>query len=72
MAALDEVTWCATLGGDEFAVLIERDADDERLTRVARTALAAVGEPVLLGDNEIAITASVGVVRGLRRGRGGG
>jgi diguanylate cyclase (GGDEF)-like protein/PAS domain S-box-containing protein len=53
------------LGGDEFAVLIERDADDERLNRVARTALAVVAEPAPLGDHGISITvtASAGVVR---------
>jgi diguanylate cyclase (GGDEF)-like protein/PAS domain S-box-containing protein len=61
------------LGGDEFAVLIERDASDERLHRVARTALAVVREPVRLGGgNEIVVTASAGVVRADRGGDAAG
>ncbi len=49
------------LGGDEFAVLVERGADDGTLQRVARAALAAVRDPVRLGDNEIRVTASCGL-----------
>ncbi len=56
------------LGGDEFAVLVERDADDARLTAVAVGALAAIRDPVHLGDNEIVVTASAGVVRADRDG----
>jgi diguanylate cyclase (GGDEF)-like protein/PAS domain S-box-containing protein len=64
-AAFDGEHLVCHLGGDEFAVLIERDADDERLNRVARTALAVVAEPAPLGDHGISITvtASAGVVR---------
>ena len=51
------------LGGDEFAVLIERGADDECLHRVVTAALAAIHEPVRLGDHDIVVTASAGVVR---------
>jgi diguanylate cyclase (GGDEF)-like protein/PAS domain S-box-containing protein len=49
------------LGGDEFAVLVDRGADDESLRRVAEAALAAVRDPVRLGDNEIRVTASCGL-----------
>ena len=62
-AALGSAHLVARMGGDEFVVLVERDADDETLRRVARTALEAVRHPVRLNENEITITASVGVVR---------
>ena len=69
-AAFDGDHLVCHLGGDEFAVLIESDPDDERLDRVARTALAVVAEPVPLGDNDIAIsvTASAGLVRAAAHG----
>jgi diguanylate cyclase (GGDEF)-like protein/PAS domain S-box-containing protein len=56
----------ARMGGDEFVVLVEThdgEVDGERLRRVARSALDAVRRPVRLDDNEISITASVGVVQ---------
>ncbi len=60
-AAFDGEHLVCHLGGDEFAVLVERDADDEALRRVARTALAAVRDPVRLGDSEVRVTASCGL-----------
>ena len=62
-AAFDAEHRVFHLGGDEFAVLLEREVDDDRLHELARTALAAVREPVRLGDNEMVVTASAGVVR---------
>ncbi|GAA1845730.1 cyclic Di-GMP phosphodiesterase RmdA [Pseudonocardia ailaonensis] len=53
----------ARMGGDEFVVLVERAASPERLEDVARAALAAVRRPVRLGEQEVSVTASVGVVR---------
>jgi diguanylate cyclase (GGDEF)-like protein/PAS domain S-box-containing protein len=52
----------ARMGGDEFVVLVERDADNELMRHVARTALEAVRRPVLLDGNVLGISASVGVV----------
>ena len=62
-AAFDGEYLVCHLGGDEFAVLLEQEVDDERLHELARTALATVRQPVRLGDNEIVVTASGGVVR---------
>jgi diguanylate cyclase (GGDEF)-like protein/PAS domain S-box-containing protein len=62
-AALGDEHLVARMGGDEFVVLVENSADDETLRRVADTALAAVRRPVLLSDSEVAVSASVGVVR---------
>ena len=53
----------ARMGGDEFVVLVERDADADTLRRVARAALDAVRRPLRLDDHEVAVSASVGVVR---------
>ena len=44
----------ARMGGDEFVVLIDRDADDERLPRVADSRAGdRRGDPCVLGDHEI-------------------
>ena len=53
----------ARMGGDEFVVLVEYGADDDALREVARSALQAVRRPVPLGENEIVVSASIGVVR---------
>ncbi len=61
----------ARMGGDEFVVLVEAleagENGDEQLRSVARSALAAVRRPVRLSgtdtDNEIVVSASIGVVR---------
>jgi diguanylate cyclase (GGDEF)-like protein len=53
----------ARMGGDEFVVLVERDADDDTLHRVARAALGAVRRPLRLDDHDVSVSASIGVVR---------
>ena len=53
----------ARMGGDEFVVLVERDADADTLRRVARAVLDAVRRPVRLDDHEVAVSASIGVAR---------
>ena len=53
----------ARMGGDEFVVLVEHGADDDALREVARSALQAVRHPVPLDENEIVVSASIGVVR---------
>jgi diguanylate cyclase (GGDEF)-like protein/PAS domain S-box-containing protein len=60
--ALGDEHLVARMGGDEFVVLVERDADDELMRRVARTALEAIRRPVLLDGNALVVSASVGVV----------
>lgn len=51
------------LGGDEFAILIEMTpgAHMDQATSVAGRALAAIAEPIEIGDRRIELSASVGV-----------
>jgi diguanylate cyclase (GGDEF)-like protein/PAS domain S-box-containing protein len=51
----------ARMGGDEFVVLVRSTGDDE-LHRVARAALDTVRRTVRLGDHQLKVTASIGVV----------
>ncbi|MET8232294.1 EAL domain-containing protein [Micromonospora sp. NPDC005298] len=49
----------ARMGGDEFVILVDGGQD---AVAVAQTALAAVAAPVHVGDKQLAVSASVGVV----------
>ena len=53
----------ARMDGDEFVVLVERDAHDDTLRRVAQAVLGAVRRPLWLDDHEVSVSASIGVVR---------
>jgi diguanylate cyclase (GGDEF)-like protein/PAS domain S-box-containing protein len=50
----------ARLGGDEFAVLLSGPEPDEVLV-VARRIQEHIGTPLVLGEHEVAVTASVGI-----------
>jgi diguanylate cyclase (GGDEF)-like protein/PAS domain S-box-containing protein len=52
----------ARMGGDEFAVLVERSTGPKQLTDMADAALTAIRAPVRVAGHEIAVSASVGVV----------
>ncbi|KAB1947860.1 EAL domain-containing protein [Micromonospora sp. ALFpr18c] len=49
----------ARMGGDEFVILVDGGED---AVAVAKTALAAVAAPVHVGDQQLAVSASVGIV----------
>jgi diguanylate cyclase (GGDEF)-like protein len=51
----------ARFGGDEFVVVCDTLDGEETLRTVAARVLAAVAEPVVLPDGEIAITATAGL-----------
>ena len=51
----------ARLGGDEFVVLLEGGTEPTSLAGVARKALAAIAEPVLIDDRSFQVTGSVGI-----------
>ncbi|PWB94577.1 putative bifunctional diguanylate cyclase/phosphodiesterase [Methylosinus sporium] len=53
----------ARLGGDEFAILIEMTPAThmDQATSVAGRALAAIAEPIEIGDRRVELSASVGV-----------
>ncbi|TDC72813.1 EAL domain-containing protein [Micromonospora sp. KC606] len=52
----------ARMGGDEFVILVDAGEGIDDAVGVAELALAAVSAPVLLGDQQLAVTASIGVV----------
>jgi diguanylate cyclase (GGDEF)-like protein len=58
---LRETDTIARLGGDEFALLIENLAKPEHAALVARKLLDTVTPPVVLGDQQVSVTASLGV-----------
>jgi diguanylate cyclase (GGDEF)-like protein/PAS domain S-box-containing protein len=51
----------ARLGGDEFVVLVQELDDTEQAVKVARKILSATINPVSVLDQEISITASIGI-----------
>ena len=53
----------ARMGGDEFVVLVERSPDRQALEDVATVALETVRRPVRIDSHDVAISASIGVVR---------
>jgi len=53
----------ARLGGDEFVVLLDGTVDAAALAHVARKALAAIAEPVLIEQRSHQVTGSVGISR---------
>ncbi|MFJ6197221.1 putative bifunctional diguanylate cyclase/phosphodiesterase [Micromonospora sp. NPDC092111] len=52
----------ARMGGDEFVILVNGAEGIDDAVGVAELALAAVAAPVLVGDHQLAVSASVGVV----------
>ncbi|MFP5021867.1 putative bifunctional diguanylate cyclase/phosphodiesterase [Pseudonocardia phyllosphaerae] len=52
----------ARMGGDEFVVLVEHCEEVDDLRPVARAALTAIREPLDLDGNEVAVSASAGIV----------
>ena len=53
--------WWPELGGDEFAVLCPQLSDDAAAVAIAERVVAALEEPFLIDDVEVAIGASVGI-----------
>jgi diguanylate cyclase (GGDEF)-like protein/PAS domain S-box-containing protein len=51
----------ARLGGDEFTVLISGFQDSEEPNRIADRILDAFREPLLIGDREVFVDASIGI-----------
>jgi predicted signal transduction protein with EAL and GGDEF domain len=52
----------ARMGGDEFVVLAEDTMDTQDVVAIAETVLSALLPPVRIGGNELAVTASIGIV----------
>lgn len=52
----------ARLGGDEFAVLMERSKGPQEGIALAQRVLGTLGPPFLIGDQQLVVRASMGVV----------
>ncbi|MFD8546552.1 putative bifunctional diguanylate cyclase/phosphodiesterase [Streptomyces sp. NPDC059649] len=52
----------ARLGGDEFAVLMERSSGPQEGIALAQRLLGTLGPPFLIGDQQLVVRASMGVV----------
>ncbi|GGM29687.1 putative bifunctional diguanylate cyclase/phosphodiesterase [Micromonospora yangpuensis] len=52
----------ARMGGDEFVILVDGGAGIDDVVAVAEKALAAVAVPADVGDQQLAVTASIGIV----------
>ena len=51
----------ARMGGDEFVIIIE-DSREEEVVALAEEILAALAIPIRIGDHELTVTASIGIV----------
>nr|WP_306173978.1 EAL domain-containing protein [Pseudoalteromonas shioyasakiensis] len=51
----------ARLGGDEFAVLLSGIERQEHASEVANTIQNTLNQPIMLGNNEVIISASIGI-----------
>jgi diguanylate cyclase (GGDEF)-like protein/PAS domain S-box-containing protein len=58
---LRETDTVGRLGGDEFVVLIEEVAEPAEVALVAQKVLAEVARPITLSQQEVHITASIGI-----------
>ncbi|WP_433800650.1 putative bifunctional diguanylate cyclase/phosphodiesterase [Actinomycetospora sp. CA-084318] len=52
----------ARMGGDEFVVLVENSRGVDQLITLAERILVALGEPLELAGQELAVSASIGIV----------
>jgi diguanylate cyclase (GGDEF)-like protein/PAS domain S-box-containing protein len=52
----------ARLGGDEFVILIANSTGRDQVIELAERALAALAPPVWIGEHELSVTASIGIV----------
>ena len=59
--AVREADMLFRMAGDEFTVLLEDVRGAEEAAMVAARVLDGVGEPLSLGDHQLAITASIGI-----------
>lgn len=64
-AALGERGTVARIGGDEFAIILDRVRAADDVTKVGAALMRAAAEPVVYGDESIPVSISVGVTVGL-------
>jgi diguanylate cyclase (GGDEF)-like protein len=54
--------WVARMGGDEFVIVIEDSAGEEEAVALADIVLTEIARPIRLGEHELTVTTSIGVV----------
>ncbi|MBV8540396.1 MAG: EAL domain-containing protein [Pseudonocardiales bacterium] len=52
----------ARMGGDEFVIVVEDTAGEADVAALAEKVLTAMAEPIRVGDHELNVTTSIGVV----------
>jgi len=52
----------ARLGGDEFTVILADLAEANRIERVAQALVDTLARPFLLGNQEVNVSASIGII----------
>ncbi|HWH84550.1 MAG TPA: EAL domain-containing protein [Burkholderiaceae bacterium] len=52
----------ARVGGDEFLMLLEGEADEQNAAQVATRMLATLSEPYSIGSREVTVSCSIGIV----------
>ncbi|MDQ4011354.1 MAG: EAL domain-containing protein [Actinomycetota bacterium] len=52
----------ARMGGDEFVIIVEDTAGEHDVAALADEVLAAMAAPIRVGDHELTVTTSIGVV----------
>ena len=60
IARLDD-TVIARMGGDEFTIILNEIEDPHTVARIAQRILKKVAKPIIVGNNEIFTSASIGV-----------
>lgn len=61
LATLRESDTLGRIGGDEFNIIVSDFSSVEHLSHLAARLLATIGQPVLIGDQEVSVTASIGI-----------
>ncbi len=51
----------ARLGGDEFTVVLEEISNVEDASQIARKVIESVAQPIILDENEVFLTTSIGI-----------
>ncbi len=52
----------ARMGGDEFVIIVEDTTGEADVAALADKVLAAMAEPIIVGDHELNVTTSIGVL----------
>jgi len=61
LACVRETDTVARLGGDEFAILLDEVASPDDVAPIARKILEALVPPLMIGNDELLITGSLGI-----------